>query len=427
MLTENAAGDSKSKNLPEKRDDISTLRLSFEDFTRASQRIRRAYQRLGKKFEKLNAELERKNIELERAVLDRQRLANYLRSILESLTTGVIVTDGEDRATIANGAAASLLDCSVEEIAGKPLGALCPALMERLRSPKIPGEGTTAKKILLGRRFVDVTINSLTEEGNEAGRIVVLRDVTDIEKMEERAKRSETLAAMGQLAAGIAHELRNPLGSLDLFASLVRKDVPDEKNRERLSRMIDTIQEIDRKISNLLRFTRKQPPVMRTLNLHEVLEEALSFSRRIMTGRRIDFSVRFGEGLPLVEGDEELLKQVFLNLLLNALQAMPEGGSLSVKTAVTRKTQGRSDDSVVVRLTDTGEGIPEDCCKKIFTPFFTTREQGAGLGLTIAHNIVEIHGGTLDLERSEPGATIFSVTLPLLPETRCEASWHGPL
>jgi signal transduction histidine kinase len=245
-----------------------------------------------------------------------------------------------------------------------------------------------------------------------------LRDITRVEKLEEMAKRTEKLIAMGEMAANIAHEIRNPLGSIELFASLLMKDMKDDRHQGRLSHIITSVKNMDNKISNLLLFTTQKHPMMRKVNLHRIVKEVLRFSDPIIKQEDISLSVKYSSIEPCVRGDAEMLKQVFLNILLNAIQAMTDGGRLRIETVVSPLRLEDGARSVEVRISDTGVGITRDNLKKIFDPFFSTRERGSGLGLAIVHNIVHAHGGSIDVDSREREGTVFSITLPLISDTR---------
>ena len=233
------------------------------------------------------------------------------------------------------------------------------------------------------------------------------------------------------MAANIAHEIRNPLGSIELFASLMARDSEDEKNRDRASLIIHSVKEMDAKISNLLLFTKRQRPVMKMINVHDVLREILAFSKQIIDQEEIVLLVDYDVTDPVMEADTEMLKHLFLNLILNAMQAMPDGGELSIQTRISidggmRMPAGPP--HVEITFGDTGVGIPYQYAGKIFDPFFTTKERGSGLGLSIVHNIVDIHGGSIHVRENTQGGSRFTVMLPLTggacrtiqPEKGCE-------
>jgi signal transduction histidine kinase len=215
------------------------------------------------------------------------------------------------------------------------------------------------------------------------------------------------------------------LGSIELFASLLKKDLKNEQNRDRVSHIIGSVRNMDNKISNLLLFAKKQKSSMRMINISDVLNKMLKFSEQIIKTENIVLTVNNENINPIIHGDEELLKQVFLNLILNAIQAMPNGGNLHIviKVCDKRRAEEDIDDSKVeIKFIDNGIGIPDKYIKKIFDPFFSTREGGTGLGLVIVHNIVDIHGGSIDVESSNNRGTIFNLTFPLISDSEFQYS-----
>ena len=235
-----------------------------------------------------------------------------------------------------------------------------------------------------------------------------------IKKVQEHANRAGRLAAMGEMAVKIAHEIRNPLGSIELFASLLQKELADNSDLKPLCEHICSgVKRIDNIVSNLLLFIRpEQTPEMQVLDVHESLKDSLFFAEHlIQTNTGIEVVTHFA-GRPLsIYGDPQLLSQVSLNLILNALQAMPDGGRLTISTGTC--DDGHGNEITEIRFTDTGCGIPPENLSKIFDPFFTTKKKGMGLGLAIVHHITETHGGTIDINSSQSQGTECIVSLPV--------------
>lgn len=375
---------------------IDVLQKSFESFNSATRKLQEAFRSLEVKFETLNRELEQKNRRLETILAEKEEVRNYLETILESLTTGVVVTDLQGRITMMNGCAGRLTGMS-------PGAAL-------------PGEFQGRRRVRLGESILEVLTSAVkARDGGTLGTVHILLDVTRVEKLEEMAKRTEKFAAMGEMAANIAHEVRNPLGSIALSASLLLKGLGDEKSRDRAARILHSVRSVDNKIANLLLFTRKPEPQFRDLRIHDVLRDILRFSGEILEKEDIRLCVRLAEGEPVVRADGELLKQVFLNVILNAVQAMRGGGELAFETRLHRDpalTPGM-ERTIELRFADTGPGIPEADRKRIFDPFFSTRDGSSGLGLAIVHNIIDLHRGSVDVERGVRGGSVFTVLLPL--------------
>ncbi len=396
------------------------LQQSFESFDRATMRLQNAFADLEEKFEAINKELDSKNVELQEALTEKEKISSYLQNIIESLATGVIVADLEGKTTIMNRCAKGFTGFLREDAAGVNVN-----LLLENRFPSDPEgrfdlkhfDGGVGEKIRLKGRKLEIFASAVkTENDEEIGMVIVLRDITRIEKLEERVKRTEKLAAMGETAANIAHEIRNPLGSIGLFASLLIKELKEKKNRDRASHIISAVKDMDNKISNLLMFARDQKPLMKDVSIHNVLKEIIIFSEQILGKENIILTVNYEDVDPVIAGNAEMLKQVFLNLMLNAMQAMPGGGNLYIKTRIfggNNKKKDFHNPIVEISFMDTGSGMPDENIKKIFDPFFTTKEKGTGLGLAIAHNIVDIHGGSIDVEKNKGGGAAFNITFPV--------------
>jgi len=406
--------DMATKHGPEK---TLFLQQSFKEFDRATQRLQKAYASLEEKFENINKELKCKNIELQETLAEKEKISSYLQNILESLTTGVVVTDMEGKTTMINQCAEVFTAFSKEEAVGKDAGLLYENKLSfgPAANADFKTLGGMGEKIRLKGRVLELSGSAVnTEKGEEIGKLIVLRDITRLEKLKATVKRTEKLAAMGETAANLAHEIRNPLGSIELFASLLKKDMKEKKNRERVSHIISSVRDMDNKISNLLLFARDRKPPMERVNVHNALKEVIAFSEQIIKKGNVLLTVTYEDADPIIVGNAEMLKQIFLNLMLNALQAMPEGGSLHIRTRIFNGWyEGESPGSnLEIRFTDTGCGIPDENIKKIFNPFFTTKGKGAGLGLAIVHNIVNIHGGSIDVENNNGGGTVFNIIFP---------------
>ena len=231
------------------------------------------------------------------------------------------------------------------------------------------------------------------------------RQADQILEIEEQLRRADRLSALGELSAGMAHEIRNPLGSIRGTAEILREGMADDDPRGEFAAIL--IQEVDRLnkvVQDFLEFARPGETDRGAVDLNALLQELLQFTRQ--PARSGGVTVAFAPGaIPPVQADREQLRQAFLNLILNALQAMPAGGELTIATTAGEK-------GVQVRFRDTGCGIAAGDLERIFNPFFTTRSEGTGLGLAIVHRIIQGHGGRIDVS-SEPGiGTVFTLGLP---------------
>jgi PAS domain S-box-containing protein len=421
-ITEKMPGRENMPNMSDKGCDLSKkekehylfLQRSFKNFNKAAFKMQSAFSSLEQKFETIDKELEQKNADLERAISEKEEVRNYLHNILESLNTGVIVTDLNEKITIMNRCAGVFSGIPQGKAIGKSIRAILLEMTERdwkAVANNTGRLGILGKKIRMNNRIIDLfgaPLNSTS--GKCIGTVYVLRDITRVEKLEEMAKRTEKFEAMSELAINIAHEIRNPLGSIELFASLLMKETKQKTDRERLFQIISSVKKMDNRITNLLFFTRKQEPMRDIINLHLVLKEVLVFTKQIFEKGGILLDSKYSPGIPFILGDSEMLKQVFLNILLNAMQAMPDGGCLRVETLIV-------DANVEIRFSDSGDGILPEHLPRIFDPFFSTKEKGAGLGLAIVHTIIDKHGGSIDVESPE-GGTIFTIVFPLTPTNK---------
>lgn len=237
------------------------------------------------------------------------------------------------------------------------------------------------------------------------------REIERMKSLEEQADRNSRLTAMGELAVKIAHEIRNPLGSIELFTSILQREITDDNHKNLLEHISSGIKNLNHVISNLLTFTKQPNPIFKYFDVHKFLDDLLQFSKFLLNNNKIRLEKEYSPILPSGWGDEELLKQVFLNLILNAVQSMPKGGVLKVKTGAGEKLKDNTQ-FLEIKIIDTGDGITEDNLKKIFNPFFTTRERGTGLGLAIVHNIIELHKGIIEVESKVGMGTAFTILLP---------------
>jgi len=230
-------------------------------------------------------------------------------------------------------------------------------------------------------------------------------------EIEEEMKRVEGLALIGELAAGIAHEIRNPLTSINILIHSLTVNLPPETAyREDLKVIEEEIQRINEIVEQFLRFARPAPPLFKETEIATAFEEILQLLKPQFERQRISLHRDFGS-LPHITLDTEQMKQVMLNLLLNAIQAMPKGGRLDLGARVL-------EDNRWMRLSirDSGTGIPPGDLKKLFDPFFSTKEGGLGLGLSIAHRIIDQHHGKIEVESLPGEGTAFHLWLPLNPQ-----------
>ena len=236
----------------------------------------------------------------------------------------------------------------------------------------------------------------------------IQKTTADLRKTEAQLVRSEKLAALGQLAAGIAHEIRNPLTSINiLIHSLTENFSSGDSHREDLKVIEEEIDRINEILDRFLRFAKPAPPLLERTEVASIFEETLQLVRPRMEKQRVHVEREF-QALPIILMDREQMKQVALNLLLNAVQAMPSGGTLTIRGQNSKDGQW-----IIISIQDSGIGIPDEDMNKLFDPFFSTREGGIGLGLSIAHRIIDQHHGKIEVESAPGKGTLFTLWLPV--------------
>jgi len=335
-------------------------------------------------------------------------------SLVEHMPVGIVAVDPDDRVMVFNDTAETLFGRTSEAVIGKPSSDIIPpACLEMLRGlgherPMIEKEFDCA--IGQGRMVPLEVIAAVLrdDEGELIGRIALLRDLSELQHLRKEVERSHRLAAVGSLAAGVAHEIRNPLSSIKGFATYFRQrygGVPDDVKVADI--MIQEVDRLNRVITELLEFSRPMELKRKGTDMAGLVRHVLRTVEGQAREKGITVKTALSSGFPEAFIDSDRMTQVFLNLFLNALAAMDKGGVLSV--SVTRHDGG----GLRVSVTDTGAGIRKEDIGRVFDPYYTTKPSGTGLGLAIVHRIVEAHGGEIRLE-SEPGkGTTFTILLPI--------------
>jgi PAS domain S-box-containing protein len=356
-----------------------------------------------------------------------QRLHQFSDSVVESLSDGLVVVDLEDRVLRWNRRAEAMVGVDRSRATGRRLGALFSRpFVDALSSARrdSPG-GTSLFRLPLvqtkGERreqLVNVAVAPLkTAESPQAGWIIVMEDVTERANLEEQLRLSEKMAAIGLLAAGVAHEVNTPLTGISSFTQMLLERTEHEDPRKELLEKIERQTFRAAKIVNsLLSLARPSEGETQALDLNVTIGDVLSLLEHQFKMSRIQVRRDLASRAITVQGVEYKLQQVFLNLFLNARDAMPKGGWLSV-------TSRASDGHAVIEVADTGVGIPAEHLARIYDPFFTTKPEGrgTGLGLSVTYGIVQEHGGTLACESDPEQGTRFRLVLPLADPAAREA------
>jgi len=358
-----------------------------------------------------------------------RNLTRYTENILRSIAAGVITVDKHGYVVTWNKRAEEIVSLR----AGQVIGRHYREFIKLLQLDKAVREETMRMVELTARTGKVFTRNQLcypnakgeetyinlsasqlrSEAGDSLGVVVIFEDVTKEFQMKEEVERVSKLAETGQLAANIAHELRNPLSSIKGAAQLLRRGLPDDviaEHGEFLDMIVQEVNGLDRIATEFLEFSRVTPPEMRPISVNSMLSRMLQFMSAYLTDQEVQVVQDFDDELPELSLDRSQIEQIIKNIVINAVQAMPHGGTLSVTTRLQRLT-----DTVDLNFSDTGVGIAANKLDKICAPFFTTKTKGTGLGLAIVRKIVETHGGRLVI-RSTPGkGSTFTIQLPVHP------------
>ena len=354
----------------------------------------------------------------------------YNETLLESLTSGVIAVGTDERITVFNNEAGQITGLNCQNTLDCPLDALPPALRDQLRKTLQTDESQVNHEIVLQSGDEGVVIRASTsifhgEDRQVLGALMVLTDITSIKRLELQIRRSDRLASLGTLSAGMAHEIKNPLVSIKTFAQLLPERYHDSDFRETFSNLIGhEIDRIDGLVNQLLRFARPAKPHLRPTHVHAVLEKSLALVGHRLYQKKIKLTRSWKASTDTIRADADQLEQVFLNFFINAMEAMKNGGELSVRTEILsdeawistlNQGNGDSDTQEALRVTvrDTGEGIRREDLAHVFDPFFTTKDYGTGLGLSVVHGIIQEHGGQIEVESEPQKGTAFHILLPL--------------
>jgi len=360
--------------------------------------------------------------------LQQKNRDDYFATVIDSVGDGVIVVGSNGLITLCNPAAEQITGFSQKHSLGaefKKLFTLETTLVEMLAKTMRTGITISDHENVVVRSTgrvipVAITCYPLVEgSGENIGAILTLKDITYIRELEAAVRQADRLSTLGTLAAGLAHEVKNPLGGIKGAAQLLEREFPPGSEMlEYTSVMIRETERIDLIIRELLELASPRGLQLAPINLHKILGDILLLQKQAIAGRNIAFIQHFDPSIPDIIADEKMLTRLFLNLIRNAIDAMGDDGRLTVSSRVHadyRMTQDqRHSRMVAIEVGDDGPGISKEDLENIWTPFFSTKSGGTGLGLTICHKIVSEHRGMIKAE-SDPGhGTKFTVLLPLV-------------
>lgn len=361
-------------------------------------------------------------------------LKNFNESIIQSMGSGLITVDLDRKITSFNNSAQEVLGYSEIEVIGKSLEEVftkkaCEKLLSNIDDPD---QGLLNREMEVsakdgGQVYIGYTVTPrLDPQSRRVGAIISFKDITQIKQMQVEVQRMDRLASMGVLASGIAHEIRNPLAGIKTIAQTLEEEIDStDGRREYVSRIVRQVNRMDDLLKTIFSYAKPRQPKRRLHRFQEIVQEVTALLENRMRSQSIKYFENYHVDLPPVYVDFHQMQQVFVNLFLNALDAMPSGGELKIAAypkvtslhQVERRgraypVQKKSALYTEVSVTDTGEGIEPENVASIFNPFFTTKPQGSGLGLSIVYRIMTEHQGDIQVDSVNKNGTTFKLLLP---------------
>jgi two-component system nitrogen regulation sensor histidine kinase GlnL len=349
--------------------------------------------------------------------------------ILENIDRSVIAFDQEGRITLFNPAAEALMERSSRQMIGKHYQELFKeqeTLLYLVKVALVESRSITDDEglYLIRANTSPLPVNAYaapiySKRGNQDGAVMIIRDLSRIKDLESTLRRADRLSMLGTLAAGLAHEIKNPLGGIKGAAQLLSMELAQESSLQDYTQiMIKEVERINFIIEELMDLGNPRPPEIGDVDLTKILDDIVLLQREAARSQNIRFILRLDPSIPPVQGDENLLTRLFLNLVKNAREAINHDGEVLIETRIASNYHltgpgRRSSPMVDISISDTGCGIALDQRERIFTPYFTTKSKGSGLGLAIAQKIIEDHHGLLKIESAPGEGTTMLVSLPL--------------
>ena len=373
---------------------------------------------LGKNFNHMIQQIRLHRNELESRLREITSLKVYTDNILSSMTNGLITIDFEKKIVTLNEMAEKILGKKTEEMVNltfdQVFGDHHP-LHRMMIETLSQGEGIFYSELELKKGEENLWLTASTSllvdgEGKRMGAMVVFQDITEMKALEEKLRQADRLAALGTLSAGLAHEIKNPLSAIKTFVQLLPQKLESPSFMEKFNitvpREIDRINQL---VEDLLELTRSRVRPMATLDVNRLILQVIDLHGEEMEKKHILFEDHLDKTIPPIHGDSERLYRAFSNLVINAIQAMPNGGSLTISSA-----QELFSSMVKITFRDTGIGMDEKTSENLFNPFFTTKEKGVGLGMALTHKIIEDHRGTIEVMSEKGKGTTFILALPVV-------------
>ncbi|MEW6116908.1 MAG: ATP-binding protein [Nitrospirota bacterium] len=373
--------------------DIELLNKAIESFNSASATLTQYYRTLEDRVKLLTEEVDHKK--------------QLLNSILDSIDVGVVFFDKDGVIRLVNSTVEQLLQVKAEEMVGGR------SLHATISDEIIVPERAKPFYALLSRSEVR------DRTGGSTGHVLIFKDITRLKQLESENARNARLSAMGELVLKIAHEIRNPLGSIELFASLLANDLGGTAHGDYANRISNSVRSLVNTLDNMLKFSRGITPKTEPCVINEVIEEIIDEFKELFSAGKITVAVTAADQYRLCI-DKGLVRQAMINIFLNAVQAMPDGGRI----AVTIDSTDAPFAGIEIVIADNGTGMEEATRSRIFEPFFSTKDRGTGLGLSITAGIIAAHKGTIDVASEAGKGTEFRIKLPKEEQQKSEVTSH---
>ena len=414
---------SQSKNEPEK---LNALNHAFELFCIKTTHLEKAYATLMKQFKEVNLKLEGSVKELNKKVLQLDTVTRYLNGILTNISQGIIFVDLSGTITTFNEMAEHILDVKSYDVLlnnfflhfdDQIFGFSLKEALKTKTAPssifvKVKTSAGFSKELEINTKMIlnpyhDTTCDLDTLECIE-GIIILMHDLTEIRYLQTLANRNNRMKELGEMAAMLAHEIRNPLGGIKGFASLLQRDLQDKPQLcQMASYIVQGTENLNNLVTQVLNYSRPFNLRLEPVNIFDLIHDLeVHLKADIKKNDKIQLIISSKKEKLLIPADAQLLKSAILNLIVNAIQAMPNGGVIEIEIEKIK-------DKAIIKIKDNGQGIAEENLEKIFSPFFTTKPDGNGLGLPEVHKVVQAHAGKLEVASIINKGTTFTIELPL--------------
>ena len=339
-------------------------------------------------------------------------LENYTNSIFESIRNGIVSINNDFLITSLNTAAKKIFDVK-NDCLGANIMEIFPSredikkIMINVMETGEPLKNIEKNIVINNHEItIEISIHPLSLDNKNKGLVLFIEDITEIKKIKDQMQRNDKLATIGELATGIAHEIRNPLAIIKMIEQTMRSELKDNQDALLELEVIDEeVERANKVIKSLMELGKPSKNVRNSYSLNEIIEDVLIIVNNYSSQHNVEVCFQKAD-IPYAEVDKEQMKQAFVNLIVNAVDAMPQGGQLIIST------EFLTDKWIKVVFRDSGEGIAEENIEKIFSPFFTTKTEGTGLGLSIVHRIIQDHGGIIKVSSKLEKGTCFELLFP---------------